>query len=1242
MPSTFVPVSGFYGREEELGWLRGLWDQATGGGPNQPPGGPRMAVILAESGLGKSRLVQALYQQLTTDSQWDPPEVNYWPDAFDSLHNQLRVNPDLKDHEPQGPPRFLWLGMRWQPPGERNLEERNCALPEARQALQSHVDSAKARMGSWKSFLSRSGWSIARKVGEELLDSAMDELIPFKNLVMKGVETAREMARDRQMSGLTAHDRAEKQVADAAEELQNQLREVLSGRGALPTVLWLDDAQWADAMTLQFLRGLWYEASQKKWPLLVVITYWEREWLELAGRLDREENALPRYRDMPGFASLVLKPIPDQPLQEYLGGHLPGLTASQRKLLLEKAGGNFLSMVENVGFLLKTKGNFEQKDPTRPLSPAGEKTVTRWESDRAKRVEQRFHDLEEEIRRLLGWSSRMGIRFLQEVVDELARRQGEDLDAGRLLGTCIDPLAILAEVNPHLREFRDRAFHQVARQYFADMDSGLEEDLNEVLRERLGIWIDGAFDGKGGVVADSPLSNLGSSERRDLLGMAMSLYPLEGDPATVEYQRGLRACLLTVQADASENLWDRVRQTAKALGEVGWAALPRECAGVCWLEDLREQLSTAGSIQTALAIAKRVVEWNHEEFRKNSEGIRSVGLIQALKNLGYLQNTLGCLKEARACFEEMLQIARELRGQLGTPQSLRDVSVSLERLGGIEVAEGNLSAARAFFEEGLQIRRELRGQLGTPESLRDVSLSLGRLGDIEKAGGNLSAARAFFEEDLQIARELRGQLGTPGSLRDVVVSLYILTTVTQGGEQILFAQEGLETARQLAQEYPEFPGQLLEAMTKHCTKMGINQKPGNSVKSFLDSPNRLSATLNKHLDSVPENSRPTTSRAMEALLTSLGLAANGWRQKDLAVLLPKLGGGEWEPETFQWLCKTLSLHISLRDMGPTKVWTASDQEIRRIAEALPESIRTECHQVMADHAGGLPWEDPIRNREWLHHLSHCGETKPLAETLDNPGDKNLGGLRPGLSRVLLEGVTQQLEWAVDLVRHGDPSVAVVEKRVDFLLDALEEHRTELLDKEGLHTLAEDLLEIVSPPGDIASLPQETLIRIVRLQLLRGWFLDRVNRQAEGILALHSAEKISAEGILKHQESIDIIRLRMHSLIGLGNLHGDLRIERKSNSYFLKAGELLEKLPDALRSNQEFVRLGILLDQQIRGAFKGWGYSRILEEKAALEPVQKISTPSLTTAPQQNHSTRILIGVLAFLGFAVIVWLLLRR
>ncbi|MFM7282142.1 MAG: hypothetical protein ACKO32_10225 [Planctomycetia bacterium] len=71
-----------------------------------------MAVIVAETGYGKSRLVQELYLRLTSDPQWDPPESDYWPDAFRAAGTQLRVNPDLGGHAPKGPPRFMWLGVR--------------------------------------------------------------------------------------------------------------------------------------------------------------------------------------------------------------------------------------------------------------------------------------------------------------------------------------------------------------------------------------------------------------------------------------------------------------------------------------------------------------------------------------------------------------------------------------------------------------------------------------------------------------------------------------------------------------------------------------------------------------------------------------------------------------------------------------------------------------------------------------------------------------------------------------------------------------------------------------------------------------------------------------------------------------------------------------------------------------------------------------------------------------------------
>ena len=80
----------FYGRETEITWLRGMFDAVATKGPDGKFTGPRMAFVIAESGIGKSRLVQELYLRLTSDAQWDPPEVDYWPEAFLEVGAQLR------------------------------------------------------------------------------------------------------------------------------------------------------------------------------------------------------------------------------------------------------------------------------------------------------------------------------------------------------------------------------------------------------------------------------------------------------------------------------------------------------------------------------------------------------------------------------------------------------------------------------------------------------------------------------------------------------------------------------------------------------------------------------------------------------------------------------------------------------------------------------------------------------------------------------------------------------------------------------------------------------------------------------------------------------------------------------------------------------------------------------------------------------------------------------------------------
>jgi hypothetical protein len=62
---------GFHGREREFAWLRGMFDAVATKGADGKFTGPRMAIIVAESGIGKSRLVQELYIRLMHGPQRD-------------------------------------------------------------------------------------------------------------------------------------------------------------------------------------------------------------------------------------------------------------------------------------------------------------------------------------------------------------------------------------------------------------------------------------------------------------------------------------------------------------------------------------------------------------------------------------------------------------------------------------------------------------------------------------------------------------------------------------------------------------------------------------------------------------------------------------------------------------------------------------------------------------------------------------------------------------------------------------------------------------------------------------------------------------------------------------------------------------------------------------------------------------------------------------------------------------------
>ncbi|MEY3021823.1 MAG: ATPase domain, partial [Planctomycetota bacterium] len=184
-PSAGPARHGFHGREQELAWLRSQFDAVAARGDDGRFVGPRMAFIVAESGIGKSRLVQELYLRLTNDPRWDPPEVDYWPDAFGDGGVNLAVVPDMKGHVPKGPPRFAWLGARWHAPDERNALDRRSVLPEVRSSATTHAEILRRHGSVWSDMAGRLAGAVRADGLSEAIEQAADAALPFGGLLAK-------------------------------------------------------------------------------------------------------------------------------------------------------------------------------------------------------------------------------------------------------------------------------------------------------------------------------------------------------------------------------------------------------------------------------------------------------------------------------------------------------------------------------------------------------------------------------------------------------------------------------------------------------------------------------------------------------------------------------------------------------------------------------------------------------------------------------------------------------------------------------------------------------------------------------------------------------------------------------------------------------------------------------------------------------------------------------------------------
>ena len=804
-------TSCFYGRTKELAWLKELFEDVA------ETRTPRLAVILAESGLGKSRLVQAFYQELTDDPEWDPRDVDYWPAKLQQSDTQLSVNPTFVDHDPKGLPKFMWFGVRWPDPDKHNVEERICRLPDLQEHLNNHLNNIYRLMPISKAVFRKAyrDDSPVETVLDELKGNAPNVLCkilgisvneclswPGANFVRaegsRLASTYRDLAQNRDKSPYQAEQQAK---VDAGEGLLVSINTLMRIDDPPPTILWLDDAQWIDPITLKFLSSLFDTAKRERWPILVIATHWEREWMQGRKEERQSDAGLAQFSSFEfgegkKTETWELKSGEPDDLQKLILEHLPGATTDVLELLMEKADGNYLSMMEDIRELKNSLYNFVGKDKGKPLTPKAVEKIKSWDSDLERRVKQRFHSLAEDTQRILAMSGRIGSRFIAEVVTVFATKENLR-NADLALSECIDPLVILSKPRPLIREFRNRAYHRIASEFFEDhLKEDSESGLLEVLVNHLASWTNASFGAKGNLLPspfdqdlaqdevtapESSFMALQPIERLELLTMAVEELPLLAKPNWSEPndQAAVRARCFLVSHLASEGLWSRCLDVGKGLAEVDWMSVPNSVLSRHYLGIVGDRLHTAGALNASYGIFLRVLSDQRKCFKKDPSDELEVSISNVVSNLAEIERQQEKFDSAFEKHSEALAIRRRLAEKLTTHDLQELVAESWHDLACIEELREEFDSAYKKQSEALTIHRHLADELDTPFNHRLVSDSLSALAEIERQREEFDSAYEKHSEALTIRRRLADELLTPDLHQHIAVSLSRLVLIEE-------------------------------------------------------------------------------------------------------------------------------------------------------------------------------------------------------------------------------------------------------------------------------------------------------------------------------------------------------------------------------------------------------------------------------------------------------------------------------
>lgn len=790
------------GREKELKVLSECWLRAS---DIQNPE-PQLVILMAERGVGKTRLALEFYRWLSENVDQSEPG-GYWPDSAAVLKRTLDVNPDPYGCKYDHPIPFLWWGLRAADSGLENAISGDAVATYDR-FLAPHLVALNMRTRSLKSGTALLGvWSQFAK-GEAASWSGYDTVIAAGESLLKTVSILKGSSEKTQrMAVKEIVERPISRVDAILEDLEASFNPRSLTFAKTPGVIFIDDAQFAtgDPGLSAFIEHLLYTAMKQSWPVLILVTHWKRELSPEF--VDTERSFAGIYHHaLSGFSAdngpaaglpggflngentveIDLPPVPD--LTQALSVDLPGLLPDQANALLEHAGGNPRHLEQIITFLNENEDFFEDFDTTKALIEEGMKEALSETHDIFKVVMRRLRDAPVEVQEAICLASLQGVRFVSSVVDDLAKACLNENRADKL-DQAISPYSMVARQKSRLiAEFSERLFYLVAEKRRKSLKAlrdevALKDTLKDILIKRMyNLDLDNLSDPASAVLicnlvagtygAEMPvasmnaLAKLCAFENRQSSPLA-ALSAAERFADLYKRHLGYRFvgnfdhCDITpyLTTEGLENLIEeRLEEQAFDLDQ--HAVL-----------DCILTLVSYGQTNAAKQIALFRLAEARRKFQENQTPENQRHVSSLLEAIGVAAKTSMDHFGSYRAFEESLAISRGLFEREGDSKDRRSIAKSLFWVG--DLARENLDhdKAASAFEEGLLIVRDLTEQLDSTEREEDVIPFLSAIGDLAFSRGNWDAAALAYNEGLSISRRLAEQMGQPDHLRQLLVLL---------------------------------------------------------------------------------------------------------------------------------------------------------------------------------------------------------------------------------------------------------------------------------------------------------------------------------------------------------------------------------------------------------------------------------------------------------------------------------------